>query len=144
MTRYKNYTHLPELVRDMCSQKRICIEIPSLASDLNALYGVLECVDKDEYAEYRDMPTMELRAKPIDFLQITLRAYNCLKKAGIKNMRQLIDTNTKELLNIRGLGLSSYYCIIVHMNLLGFKYDEHGWAHFSQAIIEGQTCTTMK
>ena len=43
----------------------------------------------------------------IDELELSVRSYNCLKRAGIHSVRQLVEFSENDLLNIRNFGAKS-------------------------------------
>lgn len=45
--------------------------------------------------------------KQIEGLQLSVRSYNCLKRAGIHTVRQLVEFSENDLLNIRNFGVKS-------------------------------------
>ena len=45
--------------------------------------------------------------KQIDDLELSVRSYNCLKRAGIHSVRQLVEYTENDLLNIRNFGAKS-------------------------------------
>ena len=45
--------------------------------------------------------------KQIEDLDLSVRSYNCLKRAGIHSVRQLVDYSENDLLNIRNFGAKS-------------------------------------
>lgn len=45
--------------------------------------------------------------KQIEDLDLSVRSYNCLKRAGIHSVRQLVDFSESDLLNIRNFGIKS-------------------------------------
>ena len=45
--------------------------------------------------------------KPIEDLDLSVRSYNCLKRAGIHSVRQLVEFSENDLLNIRNFGVKS-------------------------------------
>ena len=45
--------------------------------------------------------------KQIEDLDLSVRSYNCLKRAGIHSVRQLVDYSEDDLLNIRNFGAKS-------------------------------------
>jgi DNA-directed RNA polymerase subunit alpha len=45
--------------------------------------------------------------KAIEGLQLSVRSYNCLKRAGIHTVRQLVEFSENDLLNIRNFGVKS-------------------------------------
>ena len=42
--------------------------------------------------------------RPIEVLNLSVRSYNCLRRAGIQTIQQLLDYPTEELIKIRNLG----------------------------------------
>ena len=45
--------------------------------------------------------------KRIEDLDLSVRSYNCLKRAGIHSVRQLVEYSENDLLNIRNFGTKS-------------------------------------
>jgi DNA-directed RNA polymerase subunit alpha len=45
--------------------------------------------------------------KQVEDLELSVRSYNCLKRAGIHSVRQLVDFSENDLLNIRNFGQKS-------------------------------------
>ena len=45
--------------------------------------------------------------KQIEDLELSVRSYNCLKRAGIHSVRQLVEFSENDLLNIRNFGVKS-------------------------------------
>ena len=45
--------------------------------------------------------------KQIEDLDLSVRSYNCLKRAGIHSVRQLVEFSENDLLNIRNFGAKS-------------------------------------
>ena len=45
--------------------------------------------------------------KRVEELELSVRSYNCLKRAGIHSVRQLIDFSENDLFNIRNFGAKS-------------------------------------
>ena len=43
----------------------------------------------------------------IDELELSVRSYNCLKRASIHSVRQLVEFSENDLLNIRNFGVKS-------------------------------------
>lgn len=56
----------------------------------------------------------------IDELDLTVRSYNCLKKAGIKTLGELVVLNVPELLKIKNFGRKSLTEIMAKLKEYGF------------------------
>ncbi|MBR2835718.1 MAG: DNA-directed RNA polymerase subunit alpha [Coriobacteriales bacterium] len=58
------------------------------------------------FAQEEKIDSIELD-KRIDDLDLSVRSFNCLKRAGIHSVRQLLDFSENDLLNIRNFGVKS-------------------------------------
>ena len=45
--------------------------------------------------------------KSIDDLDLSVRSYNCLKRAGISSVEELVKTTEEEMMKVRNLGRKS-------------------------------------
>lgn len=74
-----------------------------------ALAGVEEEAELEEVSIFAPENT-ETNAeldKQIEDLDLSVRSYNCLKRAGIHSVRQLVEFSENDLLNIRNFGAKS-------------------------------------
>lgn len=62
-----------------------------------------EDIDYDEYDEYFD----DTDPDDIDNLNLSVRTYNCLRRAGITTISALKETTEEELTEVRNLGKKS-------------------------------------
>ena len=62
--------------------------------------------DASIFAQDRVEDNAELD-KQIEDLDLSVRSYNCLKRAGIHSVRQLVEFSENDLLNIRNFGVKS-------------------------------------
>jgi len=62
----------------------------------------------------------------IDELELSVRAYNCLRRAGINNVQDLINKTENEMRKIRNLGKISLEEVMNKVKELGlnFRIDE--------------------
>ena len=58
------------------------------------------------FAQEEPVDNVELDER-IDDLDLSVRSFNCLKRAGIHSVRQLLDFSENDLLNIRNFGVKS-------------------------------------
>lgn len=56
---------------------------------------------------HEDTTTNTELEKQVEDLDLSVRSYNCLKRAGIHSVRQLVDFSENDLLNIRNFGAKS-------------------------------------
>ena len=62
--------------------------------------------DASIFAQNRVEENVELD-KQVEDLDLSVRSYNCLKRAGIHSVRQLVEFSENDLLNIRNFGVKS-------------------------------------
>jgi DNA-directed RNA polymerase subunit alpha len=69
-----------------------------------------------------DDPKLIVLEKTIDDLELSVRAYNCLKRAGINTVAELINKTENEMLKIRNLGKKSFKEVLDKVKELGFNF----------------------
>ena len=57
----------------------------------------------------------------IEELDLSVRSFNCLKRAGINTVEDLINKSEEEMMKVRNLGRKSLEEVIWKMNSLGFN-----------------------
>jgi len=55
----------------------------------------------------------------IEELDLSVRAYNCLKRAGINNVSELVTKNQEDMMKVRNLGRKSLEEVEQKLNALG-------------------------
>ncbi|MDR1835440.1 MAG: DNA-directed RNA polymerase subunit alpha [Fusobacteriaceae bacterium] len=81
--------------------------------------------EEEEIPEEPKKEESVLSAK-IEELDLTVRSFNCLKKAGIEEVNQLAKLSMPDLLKIRNLGRKSLDEILEKMKELGFDLTLNG------------------
>ena len=76
---------------------------------ISAVAPVEEVVEADE-----NVPTMT-----IEELELSVRAYNCLKRASINSMAELLKKSEHDLLNIKNFGKKSSDEVIERLHHFG-------------------------
>ena len=77
--------------------------------------------DETEFFEGHDMP--------IEQLQLSVRAYNCLKRSGLMTVGAVLEKSEEELLALRNFGEKSYFELKEKLVSAGFpapRTDSHG------------------
>ena len=71
-------------------------------------------------------PKQKLLETSIDDLELSVRAYNCLKRAAINNVQDLVNKSENEMMKIRNLGRKSLKEVIDKIKEMGlsFRNDE--------------------
>ena len=72
----------------------------------------------------------------VDELDLSVRAYNCLKRAGINNVRDLTERTYEQLLNVKNLSVRSAEEIIQKLATLGLslKQSPQKASHFFRDV----------
>lgn len=85
-------------------------------------------VDLDEQAanveimvEKGDNPQEKVLEMTIEELDLSVRSFNCLKRAGINTVEDLINKSEEEMMKVRNLGKKSLEEVIAKLKSLGFN-----------------------
>ena len=57
----------------------------------------------------------------IEELDLSVRSFNCLKRAGINTVEDLVNKSEDEMMKVRNLGRKSLEEVIAKLNSLGFN-----------------------
>ena len=76
--------------------------------------SVQQAVDSEEVEDDASAPTMT-----IEELELSVRAYNCLKRASINSMSELLKKSEHDLLNIKNFGKKSSDEVIERLHHFG-------------------------
>lgn len=69
---------------------------------------ITEAEPSDELAPSdEEIPVIVADDRPIEALNLSVRSYNCLKRAKFKTVQQLLDISSEDLIKIRNLGKKS-------------------------------------
>ena len=84
----------------------------------DAIKGLMKQNDED--------PKQKLLETSIDDMELSVRAYNCLKRASINNVQDLVNKSENEMMKIRNLGRKSLKEVIDKIKEMGlsFRNDE--------------------
>ena len=69
-------------------------------------------------------PSVKILETSIDDLDFSVRAYNCLKRANILTLRDLVDKSENEMRKIRNLGKKSFDEVINKVKDLGLSFRD--------------------
>lgn len=103
----------------MALASRILIEHLNIITDLNEISDMTGIIAEKKV----DTITKTLET-PIEEIEFSVRAYNCLKRANINTMQDLIDKKESEVTKIRNLGKKSLKEVIDKVNEMGLKFHE--------------------
>lgn len=94
----------------------------------NRMENLRESADeaREEVKESGETAEKDIENMKIDELDLTVRSFNCLKKAQIETVGQLAKLGLPELLKIKNLGRKSLTEIMEKMKDLGFDLSSNG------------------
>ena len=103
----------------MALASRILIEHLNIVADLNQIADVTGIMAEKKV----DTITKTLET-PIEEIEFSVRAYNCLKRAGINTVQDLISKKESEVTKIRNLGKKSLKEVIDKVKEMGLKFRD--------------------
>ncbi len=98
---------------------KILIEHLNIITDLNAISNVSGIMSEKEV----DTITKTLET-PIEEIEFSVRAYNCLKRANVHTVQDLISKKETEVAKIRNLGKKSLKEVLDKVKELELKFHE--------------------
>ncbi len=98
---------------------KILIEHFNIITDLNAISDVSGLMAEKQV----DTITKTLET-PIEEIEFSVRAYNCLKRAGIHTVQDLINKKEGEVNKIRNLGKKSLKEVLDKVDEMGLKFRD--------------------
>ena len=114
---YTNGSITPE--EAMALSAKILIEHFNIIADLNAISNVSGLMQEKQV----DNITKTLET-PIEEIEFSVRAYNCLKRAGIHTVQDLINKREVEVTKIRNLGKKSLKEVIDKVHEMDLKFRD--------------------
>lgn len=96
---------------------RILIEHFNILADLNEIADQTGMM----IAKVED-PNVKILETSIDDLDLSVRAYNCLKRAGILSLKDLVNKSENEMMKIRNLGKKSLKEVIDKVKDMGLNF----------------------
>ena len=98
---------------------KILIEHFGIIADLNAISNIAGIMQEKKV----DTMTKTLET-PIEEVEFSVRAYNCLKRAGIHTIQDLVNKKEVEVTKIRNLGKKSLKEVLDKVAELGLSFKE--------------------
>ena len=98
---------------------KILIEHLQILTNIKDM-GELGSLIKDDTAD----DTVKGTNMPIEELDLTVRSYNCLKRAGLENVDELTQRTEDEMLRIRNLGKKSFKEIKEKLQAIGKSFSQ--------------------
>lgn len=114
---YTNGSLTPE--EAMALSAKILIEHLNIVADLNNISNIDGMMAEKQV----DTITKTLET-PIEEIEFSVRAYNCLKRAGINTVQDLINKKEVEVTKIRNLGKKSLKEVLDKVREMGLKFED--------------------
>ena len=95
---------------------KVLTEHLNLFVDLSdEVYAADIMVEKDDKGKEK---VLEMTIEELD---LSVRSFNCLKRAGINTVEDLINKSEEEMMKVRNLGRKSLEEVMAKLNALGFS-----------------------
>lgn len=114
---YTNGSMTPE--EAMALAAKILVEHLNIITDLNNISDFSGIMAEKKI----DVITKTLET-PIEEIEFSVRTYNCLKRANINTVQDLIDKREAEVTKIRNLGKKSLKEVLDKVNEMGLKFHD--------------------
>ena len=114
---YTNGSITPE--EAMALSAKILVEHFNIVADLNNIADATGII-----AEKKVDQIIKTLETPIEEIEFSVRAYNCLKRAGIHTMQDLIDKREVDVTKIRNLGKKSLKEVLDKVKEMGLSFRD--------------------
>ena len=98
--------------RIMTEHLNLCVTLSQEAMDAEIM------VEKDDKGKEK---ALEMTIEELD---LSVRSFNCLKRAGINTVEDLISKSEDEMMKVRNLGRKSLEEVVAKLDSLGFKLSK--------------------
>ena len=104
------------------AQEAVSLAAKILTEHLNLFVDLSDAgSNKEIMVEKDDKGKEKVLEMTIEELDLSVRSFNCLKRAGINTVEDLINKSEEEMMKVRNLGRKSLEEVIWKMNSLGFN-----------------------
>ena len=104
------------------AQEAVSLAAKILTEHLNLFVDLSDAGSNTEImVEKDDKGKEKVLEMTIEDLDLSVRSFNCLKRAGINTVEDLINKSEEEMMKVRNLGRKSLEEVIWKMNSLGFN-----------------------
>ena len=92
-----------------------------LTEHLTLFVGLTEQVTTIAFTDHEDDKKDKVLEMTIEELDLSVRAYNCLKRAGINTISELVQRNQEDMMKVRNLGRKSLEEVEQKLEALGLS-----------------------
>ena len=130
-TRVGQITHHNKLTHDVWTngvinaQEAVSLAAKVLTEHLNLFVNLSDKASSAEVmVEKDDKGKEKILEMTIEDLDLSVRSFNCLKRAGINTVEDLINKSEEDMMKVRNLGRKSLEEVIQKLNSLGFSLQK--------------------
>ena len=106
-------------------EEAVALSAKILIEHLNIVTNLSEIADTTGIMNAKQEDTKQKKLEtPIDDLDFTVRAYNCLKRAGVNTLGDLTEKTELDMMKIRNLGKKSLKEVIDKIKEMGLKFRD--------------------
>jgi len=95
-----------------------------LTEHLNLFVGLSDDVALPKMVEKDEMSNESKLEMTIEDLDLSVRSFNCLKRAGIHTVEDLVNKTEGEMMKVRNLGRKSFEEVMQKLASLGYKFPK--------------------
>ena len=104
------------------AKEAVSLAAKILNRQLNHFVDLSDEVSSTEILEKKEESGKEKALEmTIEELDLSVRAFNCLKRAGVNTVQDLVDKSPEEMMKVRNLGKKSLEEVIAKLGSLGFN-----------------------
>ena len=130
-TRVGQITDYDKLTLEVCTdgtisaQEAVSLAARIMTEHLNLFVTLSqEAMDAEIMVEKDDKGKEKALEMTIEELDLSVRSFNCLKRAGINTVEDLISKSQDEMMKVRNLGRKSLEEVVAKLDSLGFKLSK--------------------
>jgi DNA-directed RNA polymerase subunit alpha len=104
------------------AQEAVSLGAKVLTEHLNLFVNLSESVSSQEImVETNNTGSEKVLQMTIEELDLSVRSFNCLKRAGINTVEDLINKTEEDMMKVRNLGRKSLEEVVEKLESLGYK-----------------------
>lgn len=125
ITDYDKLTLEVKTDKTITAKEAVSLGAKVLCEHLNLFKNLSEDIPDTEILIEKDEKSKEkLLEMTIEELDLSVRSFNCLKRAGINTVEDLVSKSEEEMMKVRNLGIKSLEEVINKLSSLGFNLSQ--------------------
>ena len=102
------------------AEEAVSLAAKILVDHLNLFMGLSDVAEKTNLMTDKfECPNNRILEKTIDELDLSVRSYNCLKRAGINTVQDLTNMSEEDMMKVRNLGKKSFDEVVDKLHSIG-------------------------